>query len=275
MKKKPSSKTKTKKGLPGRWKAAIAFVLLLLLIIFYNGILKIFTPAWHWFNNIGSNPNYRAYKSFNIRMPTNYKIHGIDVSSYQGVINWQKVKSMREDSIHISFAFIKATEGTELVDPYFGRNWRDGPNAGIICGAYHFFWPEKSGKLQAIFFLKNVQTGKGRLPMAVDVERLNGVSPLKMREELKAFLKEIEAKTKVKPIIYTQLKFYQDNLLGHFDDYTLWVAHYYEPTLNEGKTTHWKFWQHSDHARVNGIGPRVDFDVFSGDSLAFSKLVVR
>lgn len=271
--KKPAPKTK--KGLPGRLKAAIAFVLLVLLVVFHDDLSKIVAPAWNWINNIGRNPNYRTYKTFNIRIPVNYKIHGIDVSSYQGRIDWQKVKNMKEDSVHISFAFIKATEGTERVDPYFERNWRDGQNAGITCGAYHFFWPEKSGKLQAAFFLENVKLQKGNLPVTVDVEQLNGVPPAKMREELKAFLKEIEIKTKTKPIIYTVLKFYQDNLLGHFDNYTLWIAHYYEPTLKEGKTTSWKFWQHSDAAKINGISSRVDFDVFSGDSLAFKKLLVR
>ena len=182
---------------------------------------------------------------------------------------------MREDSVHISFAFIKATEGILLVDPYFQRNWREAPKAGITCGAYHYFKPGFSGKWQARFFLQNVKTQKGDLPIVVDIEELDGVQPGKMRQELNDFLKQIEIKTKVKPIIYSGLKFYQDNLSGYFDDNPLWIAHYYQPELNIGKAAKWKFWQHSDEAKVNGVNHVVDFDVFNGDSLAFKKLLVR
>ena len=111
--------------------------------------------------------------------------------------------------------------------------------------------------------------------MTVDVEELDGVPPEKMRQELKDFLTALEAKTKVKPMIYSGLSFYQDYLQGYFDDYVLWIAHYYQPKLIVDPKTKWKFWQHSDKARVNGIGYVVDFDVFNGDSTAFSKLLVK
>jgi lysozyme len=208
-------------------------------------------------------------------MPEKYSVCGIDVSYYQGKIDWNRVKNMREDSIHITFAFIKATEGLLKVDPYFQRNWRECPKAGIVCGAYHYFRPEVSGKFQAKFFLQNVKTEKGDLPMVVDAEELDGVPPEKMREQLKAFLTQVQTKTKIKPIIYSGLTFYQDNLMGYFDDYTLWIAHYYQPDLNISKTTNWKFWQHSDRARVDGIPYIVDFDVFKGDSVSFKKLLVQ
>jgi lysozyme len=259
-----------------KWKVALAGFLLILLSPFYYGyVIKAFTSTWRWVRDLGSDPHYHTYKSFNIRIPDKYSIHGIDVSSYQGRIDWSKVKEMHEDEVHISFAFIKATEGVVIVDPYFQRNWREAPKAGVICGAYHYFRPKVSGKWQAIFFLQNVKTEKGDLPMAVDVEELNGIAPAKMREELKAFLKYVEAKTKIKPIIYSGLKFYQDNLDGYFDDYTLWIAHYYQPQLNIGSSTKWRFWQHSDKAKVNGISHVTDFNVFNGDSLAFKKLLVK
>jgi len=208
-------------------------------------------------------------------MPEKYKVCGIDVSFYQGKIDWKLVKDMSEDSVHITFAFIKATEGVVIVDPYFQRNWREGPKAGIICGAYHFFRPKISGKWQARFFLQTVKTEKGDLPMMVDVEELDGVQPAIMRKELTSYLKYIEAQTKIKPIIYSGLKFYQDNLTGYFDDYTLWLAHYYQPELAVNNTTNWKFWQHSDKARVNGINHVVDFNVFNGDSLSFTKMLIH
>ncbi len=110
--------------------------------------------------------------------------------------------------------------------------------------------------------------------MVVDIERLDGVAPAKMRDELKDFLNQITIKTGATPIIYSGLTFYHDNLQGYFDDYTLWIAHYYHPELEVGKTISWKFWQHSDKAKVNGINHVVDFNVFNGDSLAFKKLLI-
>jgi lysozyme len=253
----------------------ILIVLLILLSPFYYGyVLKTASAGWRWVMDIGENPHYRTYKSFGIRIPSKYKIHGIDVSYAQGKIDWTRVAAMEEDSVHISFAFIKATEGLLKVDPYFKRNWREAPKVGIKCGAYHFLRPKKNGLWQARFFLQNVSMEKGDLPAVVDIERLDGTSPQAMRKELKAFLDHIEAKTKVRPIIYTGLSFYTDYLEGYFKGYPLWIAHYNREQLNISNDSGWKFWQHSETARVNGIGHAVDFDAFNGDSLTFQKLLI-
>jgi lysozyme len=273
-KKKPPVRKKKSKGLSTRFKVVLAFLLLILLSPFYYGyVLKVFSSTWRWVMDMGENPNYRTYRSFNIRIPEKYAIHGIDVSYAQGKIDWQKVKAMEEDSVHISFAFIKATEGLLTVDPYFQRNWREGPKAGIVCGAYHYFRPEKDGKWQARFFLQNVKIEKGDMPMVVDIERLYGTTPEKMRAGLKDFLNLVDAKTHTKPIIYSGLSFYRDYLAGYFDDYNLWIAQYDQPELNIGQAN-WAFWQHSEKAKVNGINHVVDFDVFKGDSLEFRKMLV-
>jgi len=132
--------------------------------------------------NFGENPHYRTYKSFNIRIPNKYVVHGIDVSYAQGTIDWQKVRAMEDDSVRITFAFIKATEGVLSVDPFFQRNWREAAKAGIICGAYHYFKPNKSGAWQARLFLQTAKIEKGDLPLVVDVEELNHVSPDEMRK---------------------------------------------------------------------------------------------
>ncbi|GGI24737.1 glycoside hydrolase family 25 protein [Pedobacter mendelii] len=278
--KKPSARKtvprkKKPKPFPTQWKVAIAGLLLILLSPFYYGyVVKGFVGAWRWVTDWGQDPEYRTYYSFDIKIPKKYAIHGIDVSYYQGKINWQKVKAMKEDEVSIRFAFIKATEGILLVDPYFQRNWREAPKAGIICGAYHFFRPKRDGKTQAKFFLQVVNIEKGDLPPVVDVESLDGVSPLKMRAELSDFLNYVEMKTKVRPIIYTGLKFYEDYLEGDFEDYPLWIAHYYQPKLRLDKSK-WKFWQHSDKAKINGIGHVVDFNAFNGDSTDLARMLVR
>ncbi|PWK79588.1 lysozyme [Mucilaginibacter oryzae] len=275
--KKPAAKKQQRVVISIDWIIGVGIVLLIVLSPFYYGyVLKVASATWRWIADSGEDDtHYRKYKNFNIHIPDGYTVHGIDVSSYQGRINWKQVKAMHEGDVHISFAFIKATEGVLSVDPYFQRNWREAPKAGIICGAYHFFLPQKSGTWQAKFFLQTVKTEKGDLPMVVDVERLYRVKPEKMREQLESFIKMIESRTGIKPIIYTNLKFYQDYLQGYFDGYTLWIAHYYQPKLLVSNSTNWKFWQHSDKARVNGINHVVDFNIFKGDSTEFEKLLVR
>jgi lysozyme len=274
-KRKPLQKKKSK-GLSFKVKSIIAGIILILLSPFYYGyILKLAGSAWVTIKNIGDDPDYPTFKDYGIRIPKKYSIHGIDVSYYQGKIDWQKVSAMNENGVQIEFAFIKATEGVLLVDRYFQRNWREAPKAGIFCGAYHFFRPRKSGRWQAKFFLQTVDVETGDLPPVVDVEELDGVSPARMRSQLKEYVDHIFKRTGVKPIIYTGLSFYNDYLKGYFDEYPLWIAHYYKPKLTISESTKWHFWQHSDKAHVNGIGYIVDFNVFNGDKEAFKDLLVK
>ena len=273
VKRRPSKKKAT--GMALHWKFIIAlFLLVLLSPLYYAYVLKLFTSTISWVKDIGEDPNYRTYQSFNIKIPKKHSIHGIDVSYYQGKIDWPQVKAMQEDSVRVHFAIIKATEGIALVDPYFQRNWREAAKTGIVCSAYHFFRPKKSGLWQARFFLQTVQFEKGDLPPVIDIEELNGVSPADMRKELKAFLSHVERKTGVKPIIYSGLSFYNDYLDGHFDDYKLWIAHYHEAQLKVNPDK-WIFWQHSDRARINGINHVVDFNAFNGDSTMFEALKIK
>jgi len=252
-----------------------ALLLVALLPLYYPYAEKNLSSAWRWLKDFGSNPNYPVYKSYNIHIPVKYAIHGIDVSSYQGLIDWEKVKRMHQDNVHIGFVYLKATEGVLITDPYFMRNRRSCQRVGLINGAYHFFRPHINGKLQARFFLANVAIQKGDLPPVVDVEELDGVTPEKMRRELDDFLKEVGLKTKTKPIIYSSLKFYYDNLAGYYNDNHFWLSNFDHADLSVPAGTRWDLWQHSNHARVNGILHGADFDVFKGDSLAFRQLLVK
>ena len=250
-------------------------VLFALLPLYYPYVEKNLASAWRWVKDFGRNPNYPVYKNFHIRIPVKYTIHGIDVSSYQGLIDWEKVKQMHQDSVRINFAYIKATEGILLTDPYFLRNSRACGRVGMISGAYHFFRPKANGKLQAKFFLAVAKIERGNLPPVVDVEDLDGVTPEKMRKELDDFLKEVTLKTKTKPVIYSGLKFYYDNLAGYYNNYALWLSNFDHSDLSVVPGTRWEFWQHSNHARVSGILHGVDFDVFKGDSLTFKNMLVK
>ena len=181
---------------------------------------------------------------------------------------------MRVKNIQLGFAFIKATEGIGNTDPQFGRNWKKTKTNGIIRGAYHFFIASKDGKMQAENFIDKVELEAGDFPPVLDIEQLNGNSPSELRKEAKEWLDVVENYYHVKPIIYTNVDFYNRNLGKEFDSYPLWIAHYYQPqqpSISRG----WLFWQHSDEGRVNGITRPVDFNIFNGDSLEFKNLLIK
>ena len=219
-------------------------------------------------------PSFIHYKEFGIDLPAKYNMHGIDVSKYQQSISWEDVKAMNVKGVKINFAFIKATEGTERIDENFRRNWFNTQKTGIARGAYHFFISSKSGKAQAENFLETVRLQKGDLPPVLDIEQANGASMTDLQLRVSDWLLMVEKKCKVKPIIYTNADFYKTFLAGRFDEYPLWVAHYFvkdKPRIGRS----WSFWQHNESGHVNGINAYVDFNVFNGDSAAFQKLLIR
>ncbi|HYF32056.1 MAG TPA: glycoside hydrolase family 25 protein [Chitinophagaceae bacterium] len=214
------------------------------------------------------------YDAFGIEIPVNYSIHGIDVSKYQDIIDWESVQQMNVDNVQIKFAFMKATEGVRNEDVYFKRNWKRAKDAGVARGAYHFFIATKSGKLQAESFIKRVKLEPGDLPPVLDVEQSYGVPAVRLRQRVKEWLDVVEEYYGVKPIIYTNVDFYKQVLKDEFDQYPLWVAHYLQrnrPRIHR----EWLFWQHSETGRVNGISQPVDFNVFNGDSTRFAELLVK
>ncbi|MBI5858199.1 MAG: glycoside hydrolase family 25 protein [Sphingobacteriales bacterium] len=223
--------------------------------------------------------NYRKirftrYPEFGIVMPESYSIHGIDVSKYQDLIAWEEVKAMKVKNIQLGFAFMKATEGIGNTDERFNRNWKKAKDNGIIRGAYHFFIASKDGRMQAENFIDKVELETGDFPPVLDIEQLNGTPASELRKEAKEWLDVVENYYHVKPIIYTNVDFYNRNLGSEFDSYPLWIAHYYQlqqPSISRG----WLFWQHSDEGRVNGIINQVDFNVFNGDSSEFRNLLIR
>jgi lysozyme len=217
--------------------------------------------------------HFISYSAFGIEIPVNYGIHGIDVSKYQSMIDWGAVKEMSVGDIQMSFAFIKATEGLGNEDAYFQRNWKKARDAGLTRGAYHFFLATKSGKAQAENFINSVELLPGDLPPVLDIEQTYGVPPEKLRERAKEWLEIIQGYYHTIPLIYTNVDFYKQYLKEDFDGYPLWVAHYLQkerPRISRD----WAFWQHSESGRVNGILTHVDFDVFSGDTTEFRKLLI-
>ena len=197
-----------------------------------------------------------------------YSVHGIDVSAYQGRIDWPEVA--RHD---VRFAFIKASEGATLRDARFARNWREARAAGVLCGAYHYFQPNRDGRVQADLFVRTVPLAAGDLPPVLDVEAAHFHDVVAMRREVARWLRLVEAHYGVRPILYSNYGYYRCHLAGHFDAYPLWLAHYEveQPVLPRSR---WIIWQHSDEAYVPGIRGAVDFNVFQGSLAALEALRV-
>jgi len=241
-------------------------MLLLALVIFAGYV------GYQWW--LYGRARFVRYPEFGISIPEEYPIHGIDVSKYQQVIAWDVVSAMQVKKIRLGFVFIKATEGIGNIDPQFKRNWRRSKDAGMIRGAYHFFLTTKDARMQAENFIKAVNLEAGDMPPVLDIEQTYGVPKDAIKTELKLWLDIIETYYNVRPIIYTNIDFYKQNLGSDFDEYPLWVAHYYQPRQPRIKRD-WVFWQHNDNGRVNGVLSPVDFDVFSGDSAAFDQILIK
>jgi lysozyme len=252
-------------------KAGIIFKIFVgLLLASILVMLGLFGYEW-W---LARRAHFVRYQAFGIDIPANYTIHGIDVSKYQDIIDWESVKEMNVEGIQLQFAFIKATEGNNDRDHYFRRNWRGARDAGVTRGAYHFFISTKSGKTQAENFIKTVELQPGDLPPVLDVEQSYGVPNKKLRQRVKEWMETVKAYYGVTPILYTNVDFYEQVLKSEFDEYPLWVAHYLQkekPRIYRN----WHFWQYSEQGRVNGIFHKVDFNAFIGDSTEFRNLLIN
>ena len=190
----------------------------------------------------------------------NYTVHGIDVSHHQSSISWSAIQQEG-----ISFSYMKATEGQDFVDSLFNFNWEQSKNFGIKRGAYHFFRPGKPALHQALNFIKQVDLKLGDLPPALDVEVDDDVSDVVAINRIRSWLQIVEKHYAIRPIIYTNLKFYKRFIHGNFKDYPVWIARYNKeaPPMPSGQD--WLFWQYGNRGRLNGIDGPVDLNVFYGN----------
>ena len=202
-----------------------------------------------------------------------YEVSGIDVSHYQGQIDWKVMETK-----NIDFAFIKATEGSQTVDEYFNDNWRNARKTTIPIGAYHFFSFESSAETQANNYISTVGSLNGSLPPVIDFEfygtyENNPPNIDKTRAELHNMLNILEKYYGKKPIIYATRKTYKMYIKDEFEGYPLWIRNvYYSPDLDMNNK--WVFWQYTDRAVMDGYygdEKYIDMNVFNGTKEEFEK----
>lgn len=205
--------------------------------------------------------------------PDGYSIRGIDVSHHQGTIDWQRVREAEIKGEPVSFVFIKATEGQSHLDENFNENFYEARERGLLRGAYHYFKPNVSARSQAEYFLKQVHLEEGDLPPVLDIEETGNLTKAELRRAALTWLRIVEERYGVPPILYTGYKFRRDNLnTKDFEHYPYWIAHYYVRELSYKGT--WRFWQHTDQGHIAGIRTKVDLNIYSGSMYELRKMCI-
>jgi lysozyme len=181
-------------------------------------------------------------------------LRGVDVSHYQGTIDWPAVS--RDD---VAFAYVKATEGVAGRDARFARNWQGARRAGIRVGAYHFFIFCRSPRAQARNFLAVAPRTASALPPAVDLETAHGcrsrLSGAEMRRELNAYLAIVEARQRRPAVLYVNAQFYA--AYGRdLPKRAMWRR-----SISFTPSRSWTFWQYRCRGHVTGIRTRVDLNL--------------
>ena len=212
-------------------------------------------------------------------------IRGIDVSHYQGTINWADVAASG-----VKFACAKATEGTSYVDSQFKANWAGMHSAGLTRCAYHFAQPASNAVAQAKHFVDTVNAAGGfkaskTLQLMLDLEDAQGQTPATVWKWTQAFLAEIKSLTGRPGIIYTGYYFWDSSVGAPADnlDCPLWIASYTSPApagVPKAWPEGWAFWQYSDNGaaspgapagKIPGISGNVDVDYFKYDAATLEK----
>ncbi len=217
-------------------------------------------------------PRFRDAKPirFGRVSPKHYAVHGVDVSRWQGNINWSVLRKNGAN-----FAYIKATDGGDHLDPMFRRNWQGAQAAGVKRGAYHFFYWCRPAAHQADWFIRHVPRDANALPPVIDVEWTRSrncprhPSQAAVLKKMNTFMNMLEAHYGQRPIIYTAPDFYEDNLAGAFPEHPFWLRAVAEHPSKVYPGRRWVFWQYSGTGLSKGVGEKIDLNVFNGDAAAW------
>jgi len=206
------------------------------------------------------------------RGPSSYAVHGIDVARYQGEIDWRQVRRAG-----VEFAYIKATEGGDFLDPMFDNHRRAAKRAGVRHGAYHYYYFCRPAEDQARWFIANVPRDASALPHVLDLE-WNAHSPTCrlrpegkiVRAEAKKFLDILERHYGKRPLVYTTPDFFTDTGIGRLSGTQFWLRSVAGHPRKTYPGARWTFWQYTGTGVVPGIDGPVDINVFAGSPAAWA-----
>ena len=195
------------------------------------------------------------------------RLSGIDVSSWQGEIDWKRVRAAG-----VEFAYVRVSDGLDA-DARFAGNFAAARRARVRRGAYQYFRASLDPDAQADLAIRAVRRAGGAdLPLVVDVETDDDQPAEVLHAALQRWLRRVERRTRRRPIVYTS-PVHGALLDGAFGDWPLWVAHYETdcPALPDG-WERWTFWQRSQTGRIDGIAGDVDLDDFAGTRRALRRV---
>ncbi|WP_438347831.1 glycoside hydrolase family 25 protein [Paenibacillus sp. FA6] len=190
---------------------------------------------------------------------------GIDISHWQGTINWEQVRAAGK-----VFAFIKASEGSTVKDKQFLTNVQKATAAGLLVGAYHFSRATSPAgvKIEVDHFLSVVSpvTNDMKLPLVLDIETKEAGSKANIVKTVRAWVEYFKQRTGKYPMIYTFPNFIDTSLDASFGDIKLWYAYYNNDgtPINRGGWKDWEFLQYSSSGKVKGISGDVDMNEYHG-----------
>lgn len=195
-----------------------------------------------------------------------YPISGIDVSHHQGPIEWAKLGKSE-----VRFAYIKATEGGDFVDPRFITNWDGAKIADVPRGGYHFFRLCKTGEEQAANFIKTVPVDASALPAMLDLEHMGPCTKTPAYKnvvfQVTDFLDRLEKHYGLRPVLYISEEFNRVHLSGKLEGEKFWARSLFlPPTFRKDS---WIFWQYHNSGERDGVTGPVDLNVFRGSELEF------
>ena len=233
------------------WIALSAFIGYVLIFILYFDRIDLFNPS--------STNNSAETLAATSQADDQSYCFGIDVSQYQGKINWEELKSTKHP---LRFVIARATMGSDGQDKQFISNWSALKKMGLKKGAYHYYRPSENSLVQAKNFIARVDLQSGDLPPVLDIEELSPLGVSNLRKGIRNWLQIVEKHYHCKPIVYTGRIFYEKYLFGYIDSYPLWIATYGP----ESRVSHlsWNFFQFSDQMIVRGINTEVDGNFFKG-----------
>lgn len=238
---------------------------------------RLWHSPWRWFllalafAGLGAGLVLGKVARPNLLFARQWPVRGVDVSEYQGHIDWQTLSAQ-----DLAFAFVKATEGSGAVDSCFEQNRSGAAQAGLAVGAYHFFSFDSPGATQAENFLAALDGQPDALPPVVDLELYGNYAlapkpAAQVTGELRVLLTALERATGRTPILYVTGRARRLYLDESFARYPLWLRSVYLPPGQDCL-----FWQYTDRGRLAGYsGPErfIDLNVFCGSEADWSELL--